>query len=423
MKMPQTARKTVLDNGVRVLTKQMPHVHSVSMGVWVNAGARDETPMESGLCHLIEHMLFKGTPKRTAFQIAKEFDAIGGQSNAFTSMENTCCHARVMDTHLTTMVDILSDIFLNSCFHEDEYEKERPVILQEIGMLEDNPDDFIHVLLCRAFWGGQSLGQSVLGTRENLLRFDVSAVKDFFRKFNQPDHIVIAASGNLDHDRFVELVAPAFETISQKGTLPERISSFSPSQSVFYAKEIEQTHINIGLKGLSMTDPDRYALNLLNTILGGNMSSRLFQEIRERRGLAYSVYSYMSSHADTGMFGAYAAVESGQAPETVGLIVNEMRRLRDEPVDRAVIRDAKEYTKGSLMLASESVDNQMARLAQNEFTFGRVVPLDEIMEEIDRVTAADVQRLAGALFQPTPSALAVLGPIMDKSAIQDAFAL
>jgi predicted Zn-dependent peptidase len=423
MKMPQAESKTVLDNGVRILTKQMPHVHSVSMGVWVNAGARDEAPLESGLCHLIEHMLFKGTLKRTAFQIAKEFDAIGGQSNAFTSMENTCCHARVMDTHLATMVDILSDIFLNSCFHENEYEKERPVILQEIGMLEDNPDDFIHVLLGQAFWGGQSLGQSVLGTRENLLRFDVSAVRNFFHKFNQPDRIIIAASGNLTHDRFVELIAPAFETISQGGALPERISSFGQSNAIVCAKDIEQAHISIGVRGLSMTDPDRYTLNLLNTILGGNMSSRLFQEIRERRGLAYSVYSFILSHADAGMFGAYAAVEPGRVPETIGLIVNEMRRLKEESVDQSAVQDAKEFVKGNLMLASESVDNQMARLAQNEFNLGRVVPLEEIMEEIDKVGADDIQRLSETLFQPTPSALAVLGPVTDEAAVRDAFTL
>lgn len=423
MKMPQAERKTVLGNGVRILTKQMPHVRSVSMGIWVNAGARDENPSENGLCHLIEHMLFKGTPKRTAFQIAKEFDAIGGQSNAFTSMENTCCHARVMDAHLTTMVDILSDIFLNSCFHEDEYEKERPVILQEIGMLEDNPEDYIHILLSRAFWGGQSLGQSILGTRENLLRFDVSAVKDFFLKFNQPDRVVIAASGNLIHDHFVDLTAPAFEAIPQGGNLPERISSFGSSDAIFCPKDIEQAHISIGLKGLSMTDPDRYALTLLNTILGGNMSSRLFQEIRERRGLAYSVYSFVSSYADAGMFGAYAAVESRQASKTVELIVKEMRRLKETPVDQEAVRDAKEYTKGNLMLSTESVDNQMARLAQNEFNLGRFVSLEEIMSEVDRVTPVDIQRLAEALFQSTPSSLALLGPVMDKAAVRDAFML
>ena len=423
MKMPQPERKTVLDNGVRVLTKRMPHARSVSMGVWVNAGARDETAAESGLCHLIEHMLFKGTWKRTAFQIAKEFDAIGGQSNAFTSMENTCCHARVMDTHLETMVDILGDIFLNSRFQEAEYEKERPVILQEIGMLEDNPDDYIHVLLNKAFWGAQSLGQSVLGTRENLLRFDVPAVKAFFQRFNQPDRIVISASGNLQHDRFLDLVAPAFQSIQKGETLPERTSTLGTSEILICAKDIEQVHISMGVKGMSMRDPRRYALNLLNTILGGNMSSRLFQEIRERRGLAYSVYSFISSHVDTGMFGAYAAVEPGQVRKTIKLMVKEMRGLKHTRVDETVLQDAKEYTKGSLMLASESVDNQMARLAQNELILERFVSLEEIMEEIDRVTPADIRDLAEALFLPDPSALAVLGPVPDAAALQDAFAL
>ena len=195
--MPALENKTILSNGVRILTKQMPYARSVSMGVWVNAGARDEALTESGLCHVIEHMIFKGTQKRNAFQIAKEFDAIGGQTNAFTSMETTCYHARVMDTHLTTMVDILCDIFLNSVFAQTEYEKERPVILQEIGMLEDNPDEYIHVLLGQAFWGQHPLGQSVLGTRENLLEFDSRAIKSFFRRFYQPDRIVVSAAGNL----------------------------------------------------------------------------------------------------------------------------------------------------------------------------------------------------------------------------------
>jgi len=393
------------------------------MGIWVDAGARDEAPSESGLCHLIEHMLFKGTPGRTAFQIAKAFDAIGGQSNAFTSMENTCCHARVMDTHLTTMVDILSDIFLNSCFDPDEFERERPVILQEIGMLEDNPDDFVHVLLAQAFWGDQSLGQSILGTRENLLRFDAAEVKTFFQKFNQPDRIVISAAGRVDHHQFVDLVAPAFQSIVRSGALPGRTAAVGADEILLSTRDIEQAHIAIGVRGLATSDPRRYGLNLLNAILGGNMSSRLFQEIRERRGLAYSVYSFMSSHVDTGMFGAYAAVDPGHVGETIGLIVEQMRSLRDVSVDASAVQDAKEYTKGSLMLATESVDNQMARLAQNELNLGRFVPLSEILEEIDRVTPDDIRALADELFRPDPAALAVLGPVADAAEFRGAFAL
>ena len=422
MKQPLTS-KTVLDNGIRILTHQMPHVHSVSMGIWVDVGARDETPEESGLCHLIEHMLFKGTPGRTAFQIAKAFDAIGGQSNAFTSMENTCCHARVMDTHLPTMMDILSDIFLNSCFDADEFEKERPVILQEVGMVEDNPDEFVHQLLTQAFWGKQALGQSILGTRENLLRFSGTDVKTFFQKFNQPDRIIVCAAGNIDHHRFTDRVMPTFGSIRGKEALPGRTATFGAGETLLCTRDIEQAHIAIGIKGLPTADPRRYGLSLMNTVLGGNMSSRLFQEIRERRGLAYSVYSFMSSYVDTGMFGAYAAVDPGKVSETIELVIKEMRSLRGTPVDTSVVKDAKEYAKGSLMLAAESVDNQMARLAQNELNLGRFVPLQEIMDEIDRVTPDEIRELAEELFRPEPSALVVLGPVANAEEFQGAFAL
>jgi predicted Zn-dependent peptidase len=422
MKQPVTS-KTVLDNGIRILTHPMPHMGSVSMGIWVDAGARDESPSESGLCHLIEHMLFKGTPSRSAFEIAKAFDAIGGQSNAFTSMENTCCHARVMDTHLTTMVDILSDIFLNSSFDPDEIERERPVILQEIGMVEDNPDEFVHVLLAQAFWGKQALGQSILGPRENLLRFDAADIKSFFKKFNQPHRIIVCAAGNVDHQQFVDLVAPAFVAIDPAETLPDRTSAFGAGETLLCTRDIEQAHIAIGLKGLATADPRRYGLSLLNTILGGNMSSLLFQEIREQRGLAYSVYSFMSSYVDTGMFGAYAAVDPGKAGETIELMVKQMQALREVPVDAAMVQDAREYAKGSLMLAAESVDNQMARLAQNELNLGRFLPISEIMDEIDRVTPEEIKALADELFRPDPAALTVLGPVADEAAVEAAFAL
>jgi predicted Zn-dependent peptidase len=415
MKQPVT-RKTVLHNGIRILTHPMPHMGSVSMGIWVDAGARDEIPSENGLCHLIEHMLFKGTPRRSAFQIAKAFDAIGGQSNAFTSMENTCCHARVMDTHLTTMVDILCDIYLNSCFDPDEIERERPVILQEIGMVEDNPDEFVHVLLAQAFWGEQALGQTVLGPRENILRFNASDIKTFFGKFNDPRRIVVSAAGNVDHHRFVDLVAPAFETVSRTAVLSDRAVTVDAGSTLFSTRDIEQAHIAMGVKGLAIADPRRYGLSLLNTILGGNMSSLMFQEIREQRGLAYSVYSFISSHVDAGMFGAYAAVDPGKVGETIELILKQMRSLRDAPVDAAMVQDAREYAKGSLMLSAESVDNQMARLAQNELNLGRFVPVSEIMDEIDRVTPEEIRGLADELFRPDPAALVVLGPVEEDAA-------
>lgn len=415
--------KTVLKNGVRILTKRMPYARSVSMGVWVNAGARDEALSESGLCHVIEHMIFKGTRKRDAFQIAKEFDAIGGQTNAFTSMETTCYHARVMDTHLTTMVDILCDIFLNSVFSQSEYEKERPVILQEIGMLEDNPDDFIHVLLGQAFWGLHPLGQSILGTKENLFRFDSETIKAFFRRFYQPERIVVSAAGNLAHDQVIDLVGEAFEAIEQSNHFPERKPSEGQGKIIVNERDLEQVHVCIGTRGLNFTHDQRYTFSLLNTILGGNMSSRLFQEIRENRGLAYSVYSFIASHMDTGMFGAYAAVDPANALETLELILSEMRRLKTISVNEATLQDAKEYTKGNLLLAAESVDNQMARLAQNDVHFGRYISLEEVVAAVDQVTVSDVRVLSEVLFHETPLALALLGPVPDAASFKDALVL
>ena len=412
--MDHSVNKTALNNGIRIVTKKMPHVHSVSMGVWVNVGARDESSSESGLSHFIEHMIFKGTEKRTAFQIAKEFDAIGGQTNAFTSAENTCYHAKVIDTRLETMVDILSDIFLNSVFDEKEVENERAVILQEIAMVEDSPDEYIHVLSGRNFWGDNSLGRSVLGTRENVAGFNAHTIKGFFNNFYQPERIVISAAGNLEHNRLVDLIGPVFESIRPGNSFPERITPQGNSMVNLHQRQLEQVHICLGTKGISITDPRRYAYSLMNTILGGNMSSRLFQEIREKRGLAYSVYSFISSYVDTGIFGAYAGLNPKNARKATELILKEIARLKHMRVDPNELQDAKEHTKGSLMLASESNDNQMVRLSQNETHFGRYIPLEEIANNIESVTQDDILHLAESLFQKSRFALTLLGPVADE---------
>jgi predicted Zn-dependent peptidase len=421
--MAARAMKTTLGNGVRIITKQVPHVRSVSMGVWVNIGARDESISENGLSHFIEHMIFKGTAKRTAFQIAKEFDAIGGQTNAFTTMENTCYYAKVMDAHLDTMVEILSDIFLNSVFDNQEIERERPVIFQEIGMVDDNPEEYIHILSGKVYWGDSGLGRSILGTRENIIGFDSETIKTFFRRHYQPESIIIAAAGNLVHDRFVDLVGPAFEKIPPGVGIPERTTPAGHSLVEIQEKNIEQAHVLLMTRGLSLTDSGRYAFSLLNTMLGGNMSSRLFQEIRERRGLAYAVYSFISSYVDTGMFGAYVGVDPNNAPAAIELILKEMARMKTVRVDDAELRDAKEYTKGSLMLATESVDNQMVRLAQNEIHFGKEIPIKTVVNKIESVTPDDVVSLAEFLFEEKQLALALLGPIADKSRFESILSL
>ena len=417
--MDKIANKTILNNGIRILSKKIPQARSISMGVWVNVGARDETLSENGLSHFIEHMIFKGTKKRSALQIAKEFDSIGGNTNAFTTMENTCYHAKVMDTHLETMTDILSDIFLYSTFESKEVEKERTVVFQEIGMTEDTPEEYIHIILGTTYWGDNPLGRSILGPRENILSFDSETIRDFFSRLYQPERIFISIAGNVEHDHFVNLVGQQFESINAGNSFPARVSPTGQSKVTIHSKDLEQIHICMGTKGLSITDPKRYSFSLINTILGGNMSSRLFQQIRENRGLAYSIYSFISSHVDTGMCGVYVGVDPKNAKETIEVILNEILKLKKIPVDSTELRSAKEYTKGNLMLASESIDNQMVRLAQNEIHFGRYIPLQEVVNKIEEVTADDILDLASTLFDNDQLAISLLGPVTDKKEYED----
>jgi len=421
--MDSAINKTLLKNGIRILTKKMPHIRSVSMGVWVNVGARDESMAESGLSHFIEHVIFKGTKKRTAFQIAKEFDAIGGHTNAFTSLENTCYHAKVMDTHLEKVVDILIDIFLNSVFDEREVENERAVILQEIGMVEDSQEEYVHVLSGNNYWGKNSLGRSIIGPSENIVSFDADTLKSFFHRFYQPERIVISAAGNLEHEHFVDLVGPSFESIQPGNGFPDRLTPQGRSRVNLHHRDLEQLHVCLGAKGISITDPRRYAYSLMNTLLGGNMSSRLFQEIRERRGLAYSVYSFISSYVDTGMFGAYVGVDPKKAHESTRLILKEIEKLKKTRVGAGELRKAKEYTKGNLLLASESNDNQMVRLAQNETHFGRYIPLQEVVDNIEAVSGDDILELGRYLFQDNRFALTMLGPVGDGKEYNDILTL
>lgn len=413
-----TDQKTVLSNGVRILTQSMPHARSVSMGVWVNVGARDESVPENGISHMIEHMIFKGTRKRTAFQIAKEFDAIGGHSNAFTSFENTCYHARVMDTELDTMVDILTDIFLNSVFEAREVEKERPVIFQEIGMVEDNPEEYVHQLAGSAYWGDHPLGRSILGTRENILGFTSEKIREFFHRSYQPSHIVVAAAGNIEHARIVDLIGPAFSGVPSGATFPRRITPKANAGITARHRDLEQVHICLTTAGIAITDSRRYAFSLLNTICGGNMSSRLFQKVREYRGLAYAVYSFVSSYEDAGIFGAYAGVQPEKAAEAVEIIVEEMRHLGRKPIEGSELNDAKNYTKGNLLLASESVDNQMVRLAQNEINFGRHIAVQEVIDRLEAVTPEQLQEIAAKLFGADNLALTTLGPVPDDTSFE-----
>jgi len=326
-------------------------------------------------------------------------------------MEHTCYHAKVLDSQVETMVDILSDIFLNSTFDPREVERERPVILQEIGMVEDSPDEYIHYLSGHHFWGEHPLGRSILGTRETIANFGSEAIRRFFHRLYQPERIVIAAAGHLEHRRLEDLVGPAFETVGPGNGFPERATPSTGCRVDLYPRDLEQVHICLGTAGLSVVDPRRYAFSLLNTILGGNMSSRLFQEVREKRGLAYAVYSFIAAHVDTGMFGVYLAVSPGQALEAVELVVAELSKLTREPVDTTELKGAVEYTKGSLLLASESADTQMVRAAQNEIYFGTDIPLATVIERIESATREDLLQLANDLFRRDRMVLTLLGPV------------
>ena len=417
--MADKSTKTVLTNGVRILSKKIPHSHSISMGMWVNVGARDESDNDSGISHFIEHMLYKGTQTRTGYQIAKEFDAIGGQTNAFTSMENTCYHAKVVDTRLDFLVDILTDIFLNSTFDAAEIEKERPVIFQEISMMEDSPEDYIHILSSNAYWGDNPLAKSVLGTRENVKRFNSASIKRFFSDFYQPDRIIIAAAGNIDHQRLLDLLGPSFESLSPGEGFPARKTPAGRAGIELRTKNLEQVHICINTKGIRVSDPRRFAFSLMNTLFGGNMSSRLFQQIREKHGLAYSVYSYASSYTDTGLFGAYVGTDSANSVKAIDLILKEMQQLKNQKIQSSELLDAKEFTKGSLLLASESVDNQMVRLAQNEIHFGRGFRLKDVLNWIDEVSEDEIMDLVQSLFDTKHLSLTLLGPIDDPAPFKD----
>lgn len=396
---------------MRVVTEQISHLHSVSMGIWLNVGSRDEEENESGLTHFIEHMLFKGTQKRSALEIAKQLDAVGGMSNAFTSKENTCFHAKVLDTHLPLVVEILSDIFLQSVFDQVEVEREREVILQEINMVEDTPDEYVHILFNKNFWDGNSLGRPIFGNVQTVKSFTREMILEYLNRGYHPDRIVLTAAGNVNHQEFLELVGPAFSNIERHGHNFDRTPPRANSRVDLYSRDIEQIHLCLGTRGTSLHEKERYCCSILNVILGGSMSSRLFQEVRERRGLAYSIYSFLSSQTDTGMMGIYGAVRPDNIKETLELIRQELSRFKREPISDTELRAAKEHIKGGIYLAAENTDNRMSRLAKNEMIFNRFVTYEEIEADLERVTVEDIQALAQQIFQPEVMSLVLLGQV------------
>jgi predicted Zn-dependent peptidase len=404
-------QKTVLPNGVRVLTERIPHFHSVSTGIWVNVGSRDELDGERGITHFIEHMLFKGTEKRSARDIARELDAVGGFVNAFTSKEQVCFHAKVLHPHLPLVVDVLTDIFLNSVFAPDEIAREQQVIVQEIRMIEDTPDEYIHILFQEMFWQDNPLGLPIYGTVAAVEGINRERILHYVSRMFQPERIVVAAAGHLEHQRFLDLVAPTMATLNHPQSPRKRQTPDDHHHIQMVPKDLEQVHLCMGIHGPSQSDESRFLCHLLNVVLGSSMSSRLFQEIRENRGLAYSVFSFLNSHEDIGMFGIYAGVAPEHVQETLTIIHEQLSILSREPIPEAELNAAKEYLKGSMYLNAESTDARMNRLAKNEFLFERYVPFEEVEQRIDQVTSTSAQKWFEATYQPSQVALMVFGPV------------
>jgi len=404
-------QKTVLDNGIKVITEKIPFLKSVSIGVWVVTGSRDEQPHENGISHFIEHLLFKGTERRTAFDIAKEIDSVGGTLNAFTGREYTCFYAKVIDKNLPLAIDLLADIFLHSLMDPKDVEKERMVILQEIKMVEDTPDDYIHDLFNRVCWGEHPLGFPIFGTSELVQSFSRDQICQFFKENFQPNRIIICAAGNLQHQEVVDWIEKTFGQISKSDKVRERIRPNSISATNIWKRELEQVHFCLGTKGLQYNHSLRFASYVLNTILGGGMSSRLFQEIRENRGLAYSVYSYLPTYIDTGLVVVYAGTNEGSFQEVIELVLKEFVRLKKGPFKGGELETAKEQLKGNLLLSLESSDNLMTRLAKNEIYFESYLPLEKILEGINGVGEEMARNLASDIFDERFFCLTVLGPM------------
>jgi len=405
-------RKTVLSNGLLVLTESMPHVRSVSMGAWVGSGSRDETAEVNGVSHFVEHMVFKGTTSRSAQQIAREVDTIGGNLDAFTGKETVCFNIKVLDENVPPAMDVLSDLVLHPTFASEDVDREKGVILEEIKMDEDNPDYLVHEVWTQNFWKGDALGRPILGTTKTVSSFDQQTLLNFYAGKFTPQNMVFSAAGNLDHDEFVARVEKEFGSLTASGSgpypkIPAPVAT--PHITLKRKKSLEQVQFCLGMPAPPVNDSRRYVVYMLNTMLGGGMSSRLFQTIREDQGLAYSIYSEMNPFRDTGSLCIYAGTSVDKTQTVLQLTTQELRRLKEETVSDVELKRAKDQLKSNMVIGLESSGSRMANLARQQMYFGRFFGVDEIMDGIEAVTTADVQELAQELFRPEVMALTLLG--------------
>jgi predicted Zn-dependent peptidase len=403
--------RTALPNGVRLVTETMPHVRSVAVGIWVETGSRAEPEALGGISHLIEHLVFKGTASRSAQDIARAIDSVGGHMDAFTAKEHTCFYVSVLDEHLPLAVDLLADILRHPRFAPDDIEKEKAVVLQEIKMVEDTPDDLIHDLFAERIWAGHPLGRPILGQWDVVKRFERETLLDYFRREYAPGRIVVAVAGNAEHAQVADLFAAGFEGWEQ----PVEAHRWAPPaiHPGVHAvqKTLEQVHLVMGLPGVPDAAPERHALYLLNDILGGSMSSRLFQEIRERQGLVYSVHSGQQAYRDTGLFYVYAGTDPANIGKVLHALMKEIRGLKKDGITAEELRRSKDHLKGSLMLSLESTSSRMNRLARHEMRFGSFMSMDEMLAAIDAVRMEDVEALIHRVLDEEQLALMTLGAV------------
>jgi len=418
-------RRTVLPNGLLVLTESIPHVRSVSMGVWIASGSRDESLALNGISHFVEHMVFKGTTSRSAQQFAREVDSIGGNLDAFTGKETVCFNIKVLDEHVVPALDLLTDLVLHPTFTPEDIAREQGVILEEIKMDEDNPDYLVHETFTQNFWKGDALGRPILGTVKTVSSFTQQIVFDFYAGRFTPRNMVFSAAGHLDHDTFVAQVAEQFSGLAASSESP-LVKHPAPATHAHITlkrkKSLEQVQLCLGMPAPPVDSPARYAVYLLNTMLGGGMSSRLFQTIREDRGLAYSIYSETNPFRDTGSLSIYAGTSVDKAPEVLRLTIEELRRLKEDTVPEAELKRAKDQLKSNIVLGLESSSSRMANLARQEMYFGRFFSVDEIIEQVEAIGSVDVQALARELFRPEAIALTMLGNLGALTVERAAFA-
>ncbi len=406
-------QRTVLSNGMRVITEKLPHVQSVALGIWVYTGSRHEHISVQGISHFLEHMCFKGTSSRSAADIARLIDSVGGNLNAFTSRENTCFSARVMAEHLDIAIDLLCDIVFQSVFDPTETEREKAVVYEEISMYEDSPEDLIHDLHIQHCWPDHPLGYPTLGNLETIAKFSQDTLKQHFSAHYTPDKIVVTAAGSVNHQLLVEALSKKLGSLRSPGKEVAETPPFMQSGGHFQRKALEQLHLCLGTRGISRAHPDHFAFVLLSIILGGGMSSRLFQRIREQEALAYSVFSYLNGYRDAGLFVVYAGIGKNNFSRTVNIILEEFSRAKNQTASTEELQRAKEQFKGSFILGMESTENHMGRLAKLEFYHDHFYSVEEVIAEVEKITPEEIKALANNYFSSESLTLTCLGDLAE----------